>query len=65
MYFLEHYTLFVMKNRLFFVEINKKRHLMKKILQDCDYTKVCLRENVCLNSIIVPLFSLLVAKYGT
>ena len=44
----------------------KKRHLMKKtILQDCDYTKVCLRENFCLNSIIVPLFSLLVGKYGT
>ena len=36
----------------------------KKTLQDCDYTKVCLREIFCLNSIIVPLFSLLVAKYG-
>ena len=43
----------------------KKWHLMKKILQDCDYTKVCLRENFCLNSIVVPLFSRLVAKYGT
>ena len=43
----------------------KKWHLMKKIQQDCDYTKVCLREHFCRNTIIVPRFSLLVAKYGT
>ena len=38
---------------------------LRKILQDCDYTQVCFREDLCPNSIIRHLFSFLVAKYGT
>ena len=38
---------------------------LRKILQDCDCTKVCFGEDLFPNSIIRHLFSLLVAKYGT
>ena len=45
---------------------NRKKDIQwRKILQNCDNTKVCFMEEFCLNSIIVPLFSLLVAEYGT
>ena len=58
-----------MENSVSFVEVNvfieKNDMLLRKILQDCDYTKACFREDLCPNSIIRHLFSLLVAKYGT
>ena len=38
---------------------------LRKILQDCDYTRVCFRDDLCPNSIIRHLFLPLVAKYGT
>ena len=36
--------------------IGKKYMQLRKILQDCDYTKVCFREDLCPNSIIRHLF---------
>ena len=50
-YFLKQYRLYFMKNRGNNVTW-KKRRISEKILQDCDYTEVCFREEFCAYSII-------------